>query len=122
MSRRFFKRGMNALIVYWGTPDYDFVLKPTWDSNFPEAMQGRYQKKTERFVGPSGKEELSEAIVYTHQETVVGGYMFLGVENDLDSAMDPTTQVNAFEIRRIEQSPSYKGDIVLYKSFLGQSS
>jgi len=106
-------------MVHWGDPTFDGFNKPTWDSNYPEELLGRWESRTEKFIGPQGKEELSQAIVYAASAISINGFLFLGTLNDLDSAQDPTTQAGAYQVRRVEGIPNLGNTKTLYKVFLG---
>ncbi|KKN42007.1 hypothetical protein LCGC14_0717670 [marine sediment metagenome] len=113
-------RSMKQTIVHWGDPTFDEYNKPTWDSNWPEEILARWENRTDKFIGPQGKEELSQAVVYTTETIALNGFLFLGALNDLDSAQDPTTQAGAYQVRRVENVTDFKNTkTTLYKVFLG---
>jgi len=94
--------------VYWGNPAPD-----GWGGNtFDEAVEidCRWEDRQELFIDKEGNQVLSQAVVFTGQDVDLGGYLYLGDLDDLDSDYsDPKIIDGAREIRAFQKVPDIKG-------------
>ena len=107
-------RMLRQTCVYWalagvesGGSDYDEHGQPQYTD--PEELNCRWEVKTVEFLGPSGTQELSNAVVYVDQDVDVGGVLMLGELVDIDSSLTvPKQNEETWEIRRFEKLPNLK--------------
>jgi hypothetical protein len=116
MGKRFLKRMLNQKAVYWGTPAGDGYGGFTFAD--PVELDCRWEDKTELFVSPAGEETPSQAVVYLPQDVDVGGYLFLGALDDINSDQDPQGQDGAYRIKQVYKTPDIKGKDFLRKVWL----
>ena len=97
----------NQTAMYWSTPSSDGYGGYTFAN--PVELDCRWEDRVEKFIGPSGEDEISSSVVFLEQDVVLGGYLFLGDENDLDSAaISPYDVDGAKEIRSFRKTPDKK--------------
>ena len=86
----------------------------------PIEIDCRWERKIELIENNQGKEVISRASIYTTTSLVEQGYLLLGTLDDLDSdGVDrPREVLNTYEIKKVDASPSMKGDVYLYKAYL----
>jgi hypothetical protein len=109
-------RNLNQTAVYWGSPTPDGWGGTTFDS--PVEMDCRWEEKQELFVDASGEQVLSHAVVYLSQDVDIGGYLYLGDMNDLDSTPVPSENSDAYEIRSFRKTPNLKATVYERKAWL----
>ena len=79
----------------------------------------RWEDKQILFIDTNGNEVRSEAVVYLSSVVELGGYLYQGTEDDLDSEhSDPYDVSGAREIRGIKKSHELNGTDYLVKVFL----
>lgn len=97
--------GYSQQATYWGAPVQDGY--GAWHFSAPIQLNVRWENTTEEFVDQSGKERISQAIVWIPDslDPEIGGYLFLGVSTELD----PTTVKKAWAIQRVDEIPDLRG-------------
>lgn len=105
-------------VVYWGNPTPDGYGSFTFDS--PVEISVRWENRTELFIDRTGAESKSFAIVYLGQDVDVGGWLFLGELDDIDSGLTDTPHLvpDAREIRGFRKIPSLNAEIFERKVWL----
>jgi hypothetical protein len=89
----------------------------------PSQIKVRWESRRELFApindqgGPRGQEQYSRAVIYTDQEVVVDGLLYLGSINDLDSDLQPGN-LEAFKILNVEHMPNLRNNLSVWKVFL----
>jgi hypothetical protein len=106
------------IAVYWGDPVSDGYGGRTFAD--PVELAVRWETKMELFVDVAGQTATSQAVVYVGETVAVGGYLYLGVLDDLDSDQvdDPLGLTGAYEIRAYEEIPDAVADSFLRKATL----
>lgn len=107
-------RMLRQTAVYWalqgvesGGSDFDDYGQPQYTD--PIEVACRWEAKTVEFLGPSGTQEISNAVVYVGQDVDVGGVLMLGELVDIDSSLTvPKQNEETYEIRRFEKLPNLK--------------
>jgi hypothetical protein len=103
-------RSRKQKAVYWGSPvasgfgGYDF--------DDPVEIKVRWEVRQELFIDMNGKEVRSQAVAYVGQDVDMGGYLFLGELDDLDSTVivpEDVTTGRVYEIRGFSKSPTLGG-------------
>ena len=104
--------------VYWSPSSVNGWGVQTFAG--PVEVSVRWVDKTEVFIGSSGKEQVSSAVVLLAQDVDEEGYLFLGDLDDLDSGQeaDPMTVDAAFQIKAVKKVPDFRGDSFLRKVWL----
>jgi len=104
--------------VYWalasnesGGIAYDDYGQPLYTD--PVELKCRWDGVAKEFVDAKGTTLVSRAVVYVESDVDVGGLLFHGTLDELDSGLDPRTQDGAWEIKRFDKIPHLK-----YKWFL----
>lgn len=102
--------------VYWGSPTPSGYAN---QSTYADAVEisCRWSLKKELYRNQNGEEELSDALVTVSQDLDIGGFLYLGDLNDLDSSPEPMAS-GAFEIRAFEKIPSVDGTKFLRRAYL----
>jgi len=96
-------------VVYWGNPENDGYGGYTYDE--PVEVNCRLEnvsQLTRDAVIQPGDEFLSRAVIYVNQDLEVGGLIYIGSLDDLDSeeASNPKSSTKQiYEIRRFEKNP-----------------
>jgi hypothetical protein len=99
--------------TYW-TPS---TLNEYGEKTFanPTTLTVRWEEKTEQFIDrETGKEQRSHSVVYTNVDVVEDGFLFLGTS----VSTTPKEVDKAFPIRRVDKSPSLKGNKYVRKVWL----
>lgn len=109
-------RLLKQTAVYWSSPVADGYGGYTFSQ--PVEISVRWEDKQEKYISLKGEEKISRSIVYSEQDFDVGGYLMLGVMDDLDSEYDPQKQENALLIQAISKVPSIKSDKYLRSAWL----
>jgi len=83
----------------------------------------RWEDRVDEFIDSAGTLRQSSAVVYVPvlpdgSEVEVGGFLWLGVKDDLTSETDPRANANAFEVRRVDQLPNLKNTEKLRTAYL----
>jgi len=108
---------LNQKVVYWGSPVTDGYGKLTFAD--PIEIDVRWEAKMELFLSFNGKEELSQAIIYSDTEMEIDGYLMLGELTDLIGlTSDPMAQVAACPIKQFKKSPDLTGSTYVRKTWL----
>lgn len=73
----------------------------------------RWEDRVEEFLGAEGTAQHSNAVVYVPalpggDEVELGGWLWLGDQNDLTSESDPSANPGAYEVRRVDKLPTLK--------------
>lgn len=104
------KKMTTQTAVYWGDPSPDGYGGTLFGSMYPIEIECRWQQKRELTIDDEGKEIASESQVYVDQDVDIGGYLYLGSLDDLDSSeeADPFVADGAFEIKNFEKSPELR--------------
>ena len=105
--------------VYWASPVADGYGGRTFDD--PVEIACRWEYRQELFIDAHGRERRSEAVIYVNTDLDLGGYLYLGDLDDLDSGeeADPTTVTNAREVRRFDKVPALRSSTSFtYKAWL----
>ena len=113
------KRMRKQTAVYWASPVEDGFGGADFDD--PVEIKVRWEQKQELFIDGAGNEVRSQAVIYPGQVLDIGGYLYLGELNDLDSTvMEPedVTTGNVYEVRAFSISPNRKGTSYVRKAWL----
>ena len=103
--------------VYWGSPVSDGFGGHTFATAVE--IDCRWEDKQELFVDAEGNEVLSQAVVYVDRDTDLNGYLWLGVESDLDSNhTDPQVIDGAKPIRKRDKLPNLRATEYLRTAWL----
>jgi len=83
----------------------------------------RWKDRTEEFLDATGTIQRSNAVVHVPRlpgggEVEVGGFLWLGVRNDLTDEQVPQNNPEAFEIRRVDKIPTFGNDQQIRKAYL----
>jgi len=107
-----FSRLLNQTVTRWPVDD------PLGDGGYaygsPVTFAARWQDKIELFVSAAGKEEHSQAIVYSIAPVHTGDYLFLGISTETS----PLAVEGAKEVRAVGSSPSIDATQHLNKAWL----
>lgn len=104
---------MDQTATYWAPGALSETGRPA--ASAPVAINCRWQNKVELVRDPSGREVVSNSIVYPDQELSPEGWLSLG---DDTSSLDPQTVSGARQIIASGSSPDLDSDDVLYKVWL----
>ena len=109
-----FKRWMRQTATYWAPTGPG--PGPTVESTYaaPVAITCRWILKQDKFVSTEGRDEVSSAVVWTEEEVVLKGYLFLGTS----TSTTPANVASAFLIRRIREVTSTDGSKTARKAML----
>jgi len=114
---RIIKSMLKQTAVYWGNPVMDGYGKYTFDAAVE--LRVRWEDKQELFIDPQGDEVLSMSIVYVISDVDIGGYLYLGIETDLDSNhTDPQIISGAFKIKQFGKLPTLSATQHLRQAWL----
>lgn len=103
--------------VWWGNPVPTGGGGRTFDA--PIEITVRWQEKQELFVDAVGRTLTSSAVVYPARDLPAGGYLYLGILDDLPSnPVDPETITEAREIRGSGWSTSVANSLTVWKVWL----
>lgn len=109
----------NQTIIYWANPVTDGYGGSTYTT--PVDIKGRWVDKQVNFIDVAGRELMSKSVIYLGQDVSMGGFLYLGSLNDLDSSVDDTHPKNvdgAEEIRGFTKIPNLKADDFERKAFI----
>lgn len=106
--------GLNQTAVYWpmagdasAGEDFDDYGQPV--VGVAVEIDCRWEDVSEEFIDVTGTRQLSRAKVYVDRDVNVGGILMLGTLSDIVNADEPKTNEGAWEIRRFDKIPSFKG-------------
>ena len=68
------KRNLKEKIVYWRPPTRDGFGGFSWSS--PLQIEGKWEDRASNIFDPSGKEVVSNAIVWVDLNLEIGGYLW----------------------------------------------
>ena len=107
---------LNQTAVYWGTP----AASGFGHKTFAAAVEVdcRWEEKSDLYIDRKGKEFVSRSVVFVGQDLDIGGYLYLGELDDLDSDPAPTDVSGAYEIRAFQKIPDLKGTDFVRKAIL----
>jgi len=106
-----FSRLLKQTAVYWapGASDGEGGISFTAGVE----ITCRWEDKQVKFITAVGNTEISRSVIFTSQDVLLKGYLFLGELTDLTSPsvaeLDPTEEHNAFEIKSFGKIPSIDG-------------
>lgn len=93
--------------VYWGSPVNDGYGGKTFGAAVE--IDVRWEDKNELVTLNNGKEYMSKATILVTADVDLGGYLYLGTEDDLESDhSDPLAVDDAFEIKKFDKIPMIK--------------
>jgi hypothetical protein len=92
--------------VYWGSPTPDGYGGATFAS--PVEIKVRWEDSNIQFMSPDGNVELSKAVIFTGQDVVIGGWIYLGTLDIVGSANQGSPHLvdGASEIRAFNKIPN----------------
>jgi hypothetical protein len=99
----FIKKVCKQDAVYWGTPVKDGYGTCAFDA--PVEIKVRWEDRIKTITDKDGKETVTGVEVLVTQDLDLGGYLYLGSLDDLDSAAVPSEVEGAFEILSFEKIP-----------------
>ena len=99
----FIKKVCRQDAVYWGNPVKDGYGTCTFDA--PTEIKVRWEDRVKTITDKDGKETVTGVEVLVTQDLDLGGYLYLGSLDDLDSAAVPSEVDGAFEILSFEKIP-----------------
>lgn len=107
----------NQTATYWAPSTLNEYAEQAFASPVPLSV--RWEQKTETLIDKAtGKEQKSQAVVYTTQDVLEEGFLYLGTS----VATNPKTVAGAFPIKRFEKTPSVGGTNHIRKALLGVRS
>ena len=111
------KKKLLQKAVHWfisGTDEYGAI---EFDSNYPEEIDVRWTDKSILVVTDKGTEETADAVIHADKVLRVGDYLLLGVLDNLDSSMEPSSN-GARRIIAIKKVYGTRGRKYTFKAFL----
>jgi len=103
----------NQTVTYWAPSTLNIYGEQSFGT--PSTISARWEEKTEIFIDKAtGKEKRSEAIVYLKNDLLENGFLFLGTSVQAD----PKNETDTYLIRRVDKSPSLKGNRYTRKIWL----
>lgn len=105
-----YTRHMHQTATYWPPGVNDGFGGLTYGA--PESRACRWQNKSVLFRDASGREVMSDAVVYVAEPVAMAGKLLLGESSDLEP---PET---AKEIRQLDGSPDLRAARELHKVYL----
>jgi len=111
-------RQLNNHAVYWANPVPDGYGGYDW--NDPVEISCRWVETSKIVTSSTGEEVTATVQVQVDQDLDVGGMLFLGTLDDLDSSeeADPALVTNAYSIVSFDKIPSIKGNVFFRKVYL----
>jgi|WetSurMetagenome_2_1015567.scaffolds.fasta_scaffold549860_2 hypothetical protein len=108
----------NQKCVYWAITGINGYGEPIFGD--PVELSCRWENKTELIIDKEGREVGSTSVVYPSSMVSLGGYLYLGLLEDLDSLTlnDPRLLANAQEIRGVAMTPDLYGTWEFYTAWL----
>jgi hypothetical protein len=106
--------------VYWAV-NSDSAAYDKWGDPIPVdpvEVKCRWVDVVEEFIDINGVKLMSHSKVYVDRDVDISGFLFLGTIADLDSAADPQSNDNAWEIMRFDKLPTLKADKFLRTTYL----
>lgn len=103
----------NQTATYWEPS----VLNDHGEQSFisPIQIQVRWEEKTELFIDKlTGKEQRSNSVVFTQQDLIENGFLFLGTS----AQANPKDQTKSFLIRRFDKITALRNKKVFRKTWL----
>lgn len=82
----------------------------------PVEIKVRWEDGHEQFLDVNGETQTSNAAVYTEQEVVLSGMLWLG--KLVDAPADPKTDNNSWEVRNAERVPNLRSNRSVWKAML----
>jgi hypothetical protein len=112
---------LNQDAVYWGSPANDGYGGLTFAD--PVQIHVRWEDKQVMFVDASGKDMLSQAVVYVDRALEIDGYLYLGTLDDLSSGelVNPLLVAEAYPVRGRSSSPDFRAQKFVRKVWLRRS-
>jgi len=109
---------LNQKAVYWGTPVTDGYGKLTFAT--PIEIDVRWEDKMELFLSFNGKEELSQAIIYSETDMEIDSYLYLGLLSELstEEKVNPLLEIKAYPVKQFKKSPDISGQVYVRKTWL----
>ncbi len=109
--------------VYWAPSSQDGYGGETFADPVelsPDNNNGcRWEKKQQLFIDSVGEEKMSESVVYLNQNVELGGYLFLGGLDDLDSTViAPEDVAGSKKIQQFDKIPDLKAIGYLRRAWL----
>jgi hypothetical protein len=116
-------RNLKQTAVYWAISDADGYGGYTFDDPVelsPSSNNGvRWEQIQKLYIDAFGEERMSESIVYLAQDVTLGGYLYLGSLDDLDSTViAPEDVEGSKKIRKFDKLPDLKATGYLRKAWL----
>ena len=108
----FIDRFLTQEVSYWEPSTIDKFGDRTFDT--PVHLTGRWENKAMVFLTAKGDQAQTRAIVYSTDELLIDGYLYLGYSE----TANPETVSGADQIRRVDSCPDISRDIVLFKAYL----
>uniref|UniRef100_A0A6M3IQQ1 Uncharacterized protein n=1 Tax=viral metagenome TaxID=1070528 RepID=A0A6M3IQQ1_9ZZZZ len=110
---------LSQTAVYWGAPQPDGGGGYT----FADAVEisCRWEDTSEMTRrADTGEETVASAVVYVNQDLAIGGFLYLGTLDDLDSGetVDPLTVAGAQEIMKLDKVPGRRADTFVREAWL----
>jgi hypothetical protein len=112
----FWKRRLKQKAMHWVAGAKDGFGVVTFAE--PAEIDVRWEDQQVRFINAEGNEDVSEAVVYTNASIAQGDYLFLGDEDDLDSAQDALSQDGAYRVERVQDLPNFNNTGSLKRTWL----
>jgi hypothetical protein len=106
-------RLFNQTATYWA-PTGHTDMYGTVSFAAPAVKICRWEDRIEKFLGPTGREEYSAAVVWTDDDLEVGGWLYLGTSTEAN----PEDQSKAFIIRRFDKVFDIKGNVIEHRTIL----
>lgn len=111
------RRMLRQKAVYWPMASgYDNYGNPI-NSN-PVQISCRWVDREDQFLDKEGRLQISRAMVYVSQPVVLGGVLWLGLLANINISGKWTDNVNAWEIRKINNDPKFRNQASLLWVYL----
>lgn len=117
-------RLLNQTATYWGSPEPDGYGGLRFAA--PVVIAVRWEDRIDLFLDADGNERRSQGRVYSTYPLENNAFIMLGDQTSTTSTTSTgtsnatfTPSHRAWQIKRVDQTPSLDGDQTLYKAFLG---
>jgi len=109
---------LNQTAVFWGSPTKDGNGKLSFSD--PIEIDVRWEDKMELFLNLEGKQELSQAIIYSETDMEIDSYLYLGELTDLSTGekAEPITLESSHPVKQFKKTVDIGGTIYVRKTWL----
>lgn len=117
MADVFLSRLLRQKAVYWGAPVYTGFGGRSFAAGIE--IKARWEERQELIRDSSGKEIMSQAVVFVDRDVALGGYLYLGLKSGLTAGQvsDPLLVPAGFPILKYSKIP----DVTTGRQFVRQA-